>query len=706
MLKSYILEVGGKKFIVEIGGIAEQAQSSVLVRLGQTVVLVTITVAQKPREGIDFFPLVVDFEERFYAAGRLKKSRFIKREGRPSDEAIITARMIDRTIRPFFDSRIRNDVQVVVTCLSFDGENDPDIPALLGTSIALSISGLPWNGFIAPLRIGYKEGKFIYNPTYEERQKSSFDFVVCLKENLVSMVELEAKEVGENILLESLKNSTAIFKKITDFIKLIKEEVKAKEKLLLINKIDDGLIKFTKKFLKDRIEKTIYIPEKALRKETHMAFKEEFFNEAKKEFELTNQVKDDLNFLFEDYVSQIVHKNAIEKGLRPDGRKPKEIRAISCKVGLFERTHGSALFERGLTQALSIVTLAGPGEEQYFETIESALGIKRFIHHYNFPPYSVGEVSPLRGPGRREIGHGILVEKALEQLMPQEKEFPYTIRVVSEILSSNGSTSMASVCAASLALFEAAVPLERHIAGISIGLMSKLDFSRFIFLTDIQGPEDHHGDMDFKVAGTEVGITAIQMDVKIPGITFEMFDQALREAREGRLKILKILNQTISSPRKLVSLYAPKVLSININPEKIKDLIGPGGRNINSIIEKTGVAIQVKEDGKIYVTSTDLNQVKEAIKIIKEITREFQIGDIVKAKVSAITDYGAFIEFGNHLEGLIHISNLVPGKRVRRVEDILKVGDQVYARLSKIDEFGRLGFSLVKKGRKINGRKK
>lgn len=690
------LEIGGKELKVEIRNLAEQASGSVLVQYGDTLVLGTAVMADYEREGIDFFPLTVDYEERYYAAGKILGSRYIRRESRPSDEAILTSRFIDRAIRPRFPQGLKQETQTVITCLSWDGENDPDIIGLIAASLALSISNIPWSGPIATLRIGKIEGKFILNPVYAEREKSDLDLAITgvksplAKDILINMIEAEGNEVEEKTILEAIEFAKPYLEKLIDFQKEIAKKV-GKEKIKIEEPPQDSeLEKEINDFLRNRLEKALYQPAKKERMEEVNQLKEElvYFIEGKYPGMGKQAYTKDF---FEKEINRLVHENVIKSDKRPDGRKLNEIRKLETEVGLLPRTHGSGLFIRGQTKALSILTLGAPGDVRLLEGME-IVGKKRFMHHYNFPPYSVGEVRPMRGPGRRDIGHGMLVEKALTPLVPSFDEFPYTIRIVTEILSSNGSTSMASTSSASLALMDAGVPLKRPVAGIALGLMSD-NKGKYKILTDIQGPEDHHGDMDLKVAGTEKGITAIQMDVKLDGIGQDILKEVLSEGKKARLRILDEMAKVIKKPRTELSPYAPRIIILKINPAKIREVIGPGGKVINEIIEECGVSIDIEDSGKIFVTAGKEEAVKKAVAWIKNITREAKVGEIFQGKVTRILDFGAFVEIFPGQEGLVHISQLAP-YRVEKVEDIVKIGDIIPVKVISIDEQGRINLSL------------
>ena len=686
----YKLDLSGKELKVEISNLAEQASGSCFLRYGDTEVLATVVMSKLEREE-DFFPLTVDYEERYYAAGKILGSRFIRRESRPSDEAIITSRLIDRAIRPLFPENLKRETQVIVTCLSWDRENDPDILGLIAASIALSNSEIPWQGPVGVVRIGRLKNEMIINPTYSERENSDLDLVLAgvEKENevLINMIEAEGTEIPEEVILKAVDFGKPYLRKMIDFQNQIVREV-GKEKIKIETLPQDlKLEKEIKEFLGERLEEAIFSPSKTERVEDLSSLKEGLIPYFEEKYPGKGRYTRDF---FEKEIERLVHKNIILKERRPDGRKLDELRKISCQAGLLPRTHGSGLFCRGQTKALSILTLGAPADVKLLQGME-IIGEKRFMHHYNFPPYSTGEVKPIRGPGRRDIGHGMLVEKALLPLIPSFEEFPYTIRIVTEILSSNGSTSMASVSSSSLALMDAGVKIKRPAAGISIGLIQSKD-GQYKLLTDIQGPEDHYGDMDFKIAGTKKGITAIQMDVKIEGITKEIFKEALERGKKARIQILEKMEEVLPGPRPELSPFAPRTLTLQINPEKIREVIGPGGRVINEIIEECGVSIDVEETGKIFVTAEKEEAVKKAIAWIKNITREIKIGEVFQGRVKKILNFGAFIEILPGQEGLLHISRL--GQRVEKVEDILKIGDIVPVEVISIDEQGRINLSL------------
>ena len=699
-MKEFKLLIEGKEIVVEMRELAERANGSSLLRYGDTVVLAT-TVMSETKEIQDFFPLTVEYLERYYAAGKILGSRFIRRESRPTDEAILTSRLIDRAIRPRFPKNLGQEVQVIVTCLSCDRENDPDILGLIGTSLALGSSDIPWQGPLAALRIGKLEEKFVLNPTYEQREKSELDLTISGIKNqngfLINMLEVEAQEIKEETILAAIQFAKPFLEKIIEFQEQILKK-QGKKKIELIEPPRNlELENEVKSFLKERLEKAF--PEEGegeigkLREELSLFIEEKY--PGKKRLALS---------LFETEVARLIQENILKYGKRPDGRKLEEIRKISCQVGVLPRAHGSAIFERGKTKSLSILTLGGPGDVKLLEGMEF-IGKKRFMHHYNFLPYSVGEVKPLRGPGRREIGHGMLVERALLPLIPDFEEFPYTLRIVSEILSSNGSTSMASVCSSSLALMDAGVPIKNPAAGISLGLIKSSTPSgkNFKILTDIQGPEDSYGDMDLKVAGTQKGITAIQMDVKIDGLDEEILGAALEQAKEVRLEILEKMKKVLEKPRAKLSAFAPKIFTLQINPEKIGRVIGAEGRMINQIIEECGVSIDIEEDGKIFITAENEDSAKKAIAWIKNITKEIKVGEVFQAKVKRILTFGAMVEISPGQEGLIHISQL-GGEREKGVGPVVRPGDVVLVKVISIDEQGRVNLSLFQR-RKYYGKR-
>ena len=693
MEEKFQLELANRKLQIEVSSLAEMTNGSALVQYGDTLILATCVMSKSKKEDLGFFPLTVDYEERYYAAGKIRGARYIRREGRPTDEAILVARLIDRSIRPRFPENLNQEIQVVLTCLSWDSENDPDIIGLIAASLVLSISDIPWSGPIAAVRVGRQNNQFILNPTYKEREGNQLDLVISgtlfNEDILINMLEGNMEEISEETLLEAFEFAKPHLKKLCDFQKEISNKI-GKEKISIEPaKKDLNLEKEITKFLGDRLEKAIYQKNKPERTAQLNKLKEELSFFIEKEHKQIEKIKYALNF-FDKEINRIIRKAIIKDGKRSDGRKLDEIREINIRVGLLPRTHGSGLFCRGQTKSLSILTLGSPGDQQLLEGME-IVGKKRFMHHYNFPPYSVGEVRPMRGPGRRDIGHGMLAEKALLPLIPSFEEFPYTIRIVSEIISSNGSTSMASISSSSLALMDAGVPIKKAAAGIAIGLMSD-DSGNYKVLADIQGPEDHHGDMDFKVAGTKEGVTAIQMDVKIQGINAEIFKEALSLGKKIRLQILEKIEKALAKPRPQLSPFAPRILTLQINPEKIRDVIGPGGKIINEIIAQTQANIDIQQNGLIFITSEKKEAAEKALAWIKDITREVQVGETFQGKVKRILDFGAFVEILPGQEGLVHVSQL-PLSRGKRVESLIKIGETLQVKVIGIDNQGRINLA-------------
>lgn len=702
--KTYSTTIGGRELLIEFTNMAMHANGSCIVRYGETMVLATAVQSKAVREGIDFFPLTVDYEEKFYAAGRILGSRFMRREGRASDEAILVARLVDRSIRPLFNQKTRNETQVIVLALSIDEDNDPDILAILAASLALGTSDIAWNGPIGAVRIGKVGNEFIVNSTYAQRNDAALDAVICGKDGKINMIEAGAQEAPEHDMAKALELGAKELDELCSFQQKIIQEIGAqKHKPHIAEATEEMLARFRKHTL-PRLEDAIYIKEKMLRYETLNELKREWGEAAKTNFpDMPPSVSDEL---FEEAISDIVHKNVIEYERRPDGRKTNELRTLFAKAPILPRTHGSALFFRGETHVLSAVTLGAPSDVQLIEGMEVRTK-KRFMHHYNFPPFSVGEVKPMRGPGRRDIGHGALAERALVAVIPNVNAFPYTIRVVSETLSSNGSSSMGSVCASSLALMDAGVPIKEPVAGIAMGLMlseakslpdGKAGASggqehRYKILTDIQGPEDHHGDMDFKAAGTKNGITGVQMDVKVDGIPLQILNEAFAQAREARLQILDVMRRECAAPRAELSLYAPRIIKMQIKPEKIKDVIGPGGKVINAIIASTGAQIDIEQDGSIFITGTREESARRAEEEIKMLTKEFEVGETFLGKVTRVFPFGAMVEIAPNQEGMVHISQLAPF-RVEQVTDIVSIGDIVPVKVIEIDDQGRINLSI------------
>ncbi len=694
-VKNYKEEFAGKPLLIEIGRLAGQANGSCRVQHGETTILVTATMSAHTKD-VDYFPLTLDYEEKYYAAGKIKGSKWIKRETRPSEEAILSARLIDRSLRPRFDHNIRNEVQVVATILSFDAVNDPDIPALFGASLALMISDIPFDGPVAAVRVGRVDGKLIFNPSYEERKLSDFDIVVAGTENKINMIETGAKIVPEKDIVEAVSKAHKELGTLIKLQKKIANDIAPKKRELAVFSRDEALVKVVRDFVDPKLEKVLYTPHKLEYVEGLHKAQDELAGYIATQYtdhpDLSKKLKE-ANIIFEEEIDRIVHKNILESEKRPDGRKIDELRDISAEVGILPHSHGTGLFNRGTTQALSSLTLAAPGMEQWIETMEIELTKKRFMHHYVFPPFSVGETGRMGGAGRREIGHGALAERALEPIIPSKDQFPYTIRVVSEILSSNGSSSMASVCGSSLAMMDGGVPIKAPAAGIAMGLMFDEKGEKYKVLTDIQGPEDHHGDMDLKVAGTRDGVTAMQMDVKIEGIDEEILEKALEQTRKARLEILDHMAKAIKEPREELSKYAPRVTTIKIDPEKIRMVIGPQGKVINEIIEKTGVEIDIEQDGSVFITSDSPEGMEKAIKWIETITYEAKPGDEFDGKVTRLMDFGAFVEFMPGHEGMVHVSE-ISKEHIRRPADVLKVGQSVHVRVKQIDEMGRINLTM------------
>ena len=689
-------KIGKKDLIIEVGKLAGQANGAVTVQYGDTMILATAVIGKEQREGVSYMPLMVDYEEKFYAAGKIKGSRWVKREGRPSDEAILTARLVDRCIRPLFDQRLRRDVQVIVTVFSIDKDNDPDVPAIIGASLALAISDIPWRGPIGACRIGVSDKKVILNPCYETRENLDLDLVITGQGDKINMLEGQSREISEDYVFKACETGLKYIKELIDFQDKIVKKINPKKQEIVFQELEPNIKNSINKFLKNRLENALLQPSKQEYEQAMHELKQELHQHLTQEF--PNFDKNLVNELLDKKTDQKLHDLALKEKKRPDGRKPDQIRPITTEVGLLPRTHGSGLFTRGNTQIISIITLGAPGMEQFIDTMEME-GKKRFMHHYNFPPYSVGEVMPLRGPGRRDIGHGALAEKALLPVIPQKDGFPYTIRVVSETLSSNGSSSMGSVCASSLALMDAGIPIKAPVSGIAMGIMTDEKTGDYIILTDIQGPEDHHGDMDFKAAGTKEGLTALQMDVKNNGITLDILKDVLEQSHTARMDILDKMAQTLETPRLELSPLAPRVYTLKINPDKIRDVIGPGGKMINQIIDTTGVEIDIEDDGTVMITAGDEKGAKEAIEWVKNLTRELKSGEIFKGKVVKIMDFGAFVEVLPGQDGLVHISELAPN-RVEKVEDVVRVGDLVDVRVKNVDDQGRVNLTMRDVGKK------
>ncbi|MBX6352340.1 MAG: polyribonucleotide nucleotidyltransferase [Thermoflavifilum sp.] len=685
MVKRHEFMLAGRPLVLETGKMAKQATSAVLVRYGDTVVLCTVTASQEPRE-LDFFPLTVNYEERFYAVGKIPGG-FIKREGRPSEKAILASRLIDRPIRPLFPKGFRNEVQVVDMVLSVDQDCAPEIAAMIGTSAALTISDIPFDGPIGGVIVGRVDGEFVINPTVEQAERSEMHLVVAGTKDAIVMVEAGANEVPEDIILEAVLFGHEAVKQIVQEIESFAAEAGVPKREVVLHEVDPEVEAAVRSMATEMMKTAVRNPDKQARE----AAITEVGNQVKAALlEQFPEKEKDMDEVLHEVLKEEVRRAILQEGIRPDGRRLDEIRPISCEVGLLPRAHGSALFTRGQTQALSVCTLGALGDEQILDGLDLEES-NRYMHHYNFPPFSVGEARPLRGPSRRDIGHGALSERALDPVIPPEDEFPYAIRVVSEILESNGSTSQASICGSSMALMDAGVPIKRPVAGIAMGLVKEGD--QVAILTDIQGIEDHLGDMDFKVAGTERGVTALQMDIKIAGIDRSILEQALRQAHDGRMFILQKMLEAIPEPRKELSKYAPRVITIQIHPDKIRDVIGPGGRVINKIIEETGVKIDIEQDGRVFISGVNPEMTQRARDIIFDITRDVEVGKTYLGRVTRVVEnLGAFVEVLPGKEGLVRVSQLDVG-RVQRVEDVCHVGDQIEVKVTDIDAQGRINLS-------------
>ncbi len=679
------MELGGRTLTIETGKMAKQASGAVLARYGDTAVLVTATASAEPREGIDFFPLTVDYEEKLYSVGKIPGG-FIKREGRPSESAILFSRLLDRPIRPLFAEGFRNDVQIVATVLSVEQDNAPEITAMIGASAALSLSDIPFNGPIGGVRVGRVNGQFIINPTVEQMEQSDLNLAVAGTADAISMVEAGANELPEDVILEAILFGHEEIKRIVAFVNdMVAVAGKPKREIALFS-VPEDMEQAVKEYISDKLNEAVRNADKhsrdaavdAVKAEAMEHFAEIYPEEGKK-----------LSYIMHKTLKNIVRHMITDEKIRPDGRGIEEVRPITCEVDLLARTHGSALFTRGQTQALTITTLGAIGDEQILDGLGTEES-KRYMHHYNFPAFSVGETRPSRGPGRREIGHGALAERALVPMIPSEDVFPYTIRLVSEILESNGSSSMASVCGSTMSLMSAGVPIKRPVSGVAMGLVKEGD--NYTILTDIQGMEDALGDMDFKVAGTTEGVTAIQMDIKIEGLTKEILTDALAQARRGRMHILGKMLEAIDQPREELSPYAPRIITLQIHPDKIRDVIGPGGKIIKKIIEETGVKIDIEDDGKTFIAAVDMEAGKKAVKMIEDLVREVEVGETYEGKVTRIMNFGAFVEVLPGKEGLVHISQLAK-ERVEKVEDVVAIGDVVKVKVIEIDRQGRVNLS-------------
>ncbi|OBZ18334.1 polyribonucleotide nucleotidyltransferase [Bacillus sp. FJAT-27264] len=681
------MQLGGRRLVLETGRLAKQANAAVMVRYGDTSVLCTVTASKEPKD-LDFFPLTVNYEERLYSVGKIPGG-FIKREGRPSEKAILSSRLTDRPIRPLFPEGFRNDVQVLNLVMSVDQDCAPEIAAMIGTSAALSISDVPFNGPIGGVAVGRINGEFVINPNIAQQAESDIHVVVAGTKSAIMMVEAEASEVTEEVMLEAIMFG---HDEIRNIVATIEELVKlaGKEKMAVkLHAVAADVNTEVRTFAESRLVEAVKIAEKHARQQAIDVVNDEAVEYFTEKYIETPELLKDVKEVLHDIVKEEVRRLITHDKVRPDGRKLDEIRPIECDTGLLPRTHGSGLFTRGQTQILSVCTLGALGDVQILDGIDLA-ETKRFMHHYNFPPFSVGEARPLRAPGRREIGHGALGERALSKVIPSETEFPYTIRLVSEAIESNGSTSQASICASILAMMDAGVPIKAPVAGVAMGLIK--DGEHVSILTDIQGMEDHLGDMDFKVAGTAEGVTAIQMDIKIDGIDRKILQDALQQAKEGRLFILGKMNEVISEPRPSLSKYAPKIIIININPDKIRDVIGAGGKIINKIIEETGVKIDIEQDGRVFIGSSDEEMIQKARTIIEGIVREVQVGEIYVGTVRRIEKFGAFVELLPGKDGLVHISQLST-ERVAKVEDVVAIGDTITVKVTEIDQQGRVNLS-------------
>lgn len=688
-------ELAGRKLSVEIGKICEMSNGNCIIRYGDTMLMVNVTKSAQPREGIDFFPLSVDFEERLYSVGKIPGG-FLKREGKPSEKAILTSRLIDRPIRPLFPDGFRNDVQVVATVLSVDQDCTPDIVAMIGSSIALSISDIPFNGPTGSVLIGLVDGQFVVNPNQEQREKSTLHLVVSGTKDAIMMVEAGCDEVDDDIVLDAILFAHSVIKEIVKFIEFIVEEVGHEKAVIELHTPSEEVVAMVNDYTRAKIKEAVKTVDKVERTEKLDAISVEALEHFEAECENFEEIAGDIEDVIHDILKDEVRSLIVDEEIRPDNRKLNEIRPIWCETGMVPRTHGSAIFTRGQTQVLNVTTLGALGDMQKLDGLDEEEN-KRYMHHYNFPSYSVGETRPSRGPGRREIGHGALAERALLPVIPPQEDFPYAIRLVSEVLSSNGSTSQASVCGSTLSLLDAGVPIRDMVAGIAMGLIKHHD--KVAVLSDIQGMEDHLGDMDFKVAGTEHGITAIQMDIKIDGIDEPILRQALKQAKEGRIHILNEMRKVISAPKPELSPYAPKFAKMTINPDKIRDVIGPGGKVINKIIEETGVKIDIEQTGEVFILSVDAAMIAKAKSMIEEIVAEAEPGKIYRGKVVRIEKFGAFVEILPGKQGLLHVSQ-ISNNRINNVEDVLSIGDVVDVLCTEIDDKERINLSIKAIGNK------
>ena len=686
MTKKFTMQLAGRELTVEFGRMAHLASGSVLVHYGDTIVLSSATMADKPREGIDFFPLSVDYEERLYAVGKIPGG-FTKREGRPTEKAVLTGRVIDRPMRPLFPSDLRNEVSVVSLLLSVDQDNSPEIAAMIGSSIAVSISKIPFNGPIGGVQVGYVDGQLVINPNEEQREKSDLALTVAATKHKVVMIEAGANEIADDIMYDAIMLAHEEIKKICEFIEGIVAEIGVPKVEYVSQAVDSEMFEKIAAFAGEDMKVALDNPKKAERDAATRAVEMRVSEHFAAEYPEQGWMIDECLYKLQ---KKIVREWLFDEGKRVDGRAMGEIRELEAEVGLLPRAHGSGLFARGFTQVLTVATLGALGDVQKLDGID-AEEVKRYMHHYNFPSYSVGETRPSRGPGRREIGHGALAERALEAVLPSEEEFPYAIRLVSEVVTSNGSTSQGSVCGSTLALMDAGVPIKAPVAGISVGLITKGD--EYKMMLDIQGIEDFFGDMDFKVAGTTNGITAIQMDLKIDGLTPEIIKEALERTRASRVEIIEgVMRDAIAEPRAELSKYAPRVISMYIDVDKIRDVIGPGGKVIQKIVAETGAKIDIMEDGKIFILAVDGQSGMDARAMIEGIVKEPVVGEVYVGKVVRIMNFGAFVEFLPGKDGLCHISQLAK-ERVEKVEDVVKIGDELKVKIMEIDSQGRVNLS-------------
>ena len=686
-MEKFSIDFAGRDLVIETGEVAKQAGGSVLVRFGETVVLATATSSSEPREGIDFFPLTVDYEERLYSVGKIPGG-FIKREGRPSEKAILAGRLIDRAIRPLFPQGFRNDVQVIATVLAVDQDNAPEVAAMIGASAALAISDIPFDGPVAVVEMGMVEGTLVVNPTSQQSDQSVLSLYVAGTRDAVMMVEAGANEVPEADVLEAIVKGHEQVQRIAEFIQDIADKIGKPKRELALYKVDESLEQKIREFATSNMKEAIMNADK-LEREHLMADVE---TKTLEQFlgDYPDAIKDIKNVVG-TIQKEIVRDSILDRGYRPDGRKVDEVRSVTCNVAFLPRVHGSGLFTRGQTQVLTVVTLGPLGDVQILDGLGEE-EFKRYMHHYNFPPYSVGEARMMRGPGRRDIGHGALAERALLPMIPAEEQFPYAIRLVSEVLESNGSSSMGSVCGSTLALMDAGVPIKSPVSGVAMGLVKDNHSDRFVVLTDIQGIEDYLGDMDFKVAGTRAGITALQMDIKTKGVSAEILGKALEQANAGRMFILEKMLATIEKPRADLSPYAPRIITHHIDPDKIRDVIGPGGKIINKIISETNVKIDIEDDGRIYIAAVNVEDANKALAYIERLTRDVEVGTIYTGKVTRLMNFGAFVEILPGKEGMVHISQLAE-ERVNKVEDVVNVGDEIIVKVTEIDDKGRVNLS-------------